>query len=469
MAHRPVLHLTPPANWLNDPNGLVYYAGEYHLFYQHHPHSLDWGPMHWGHAVSRDLLQWEHLPIALAPDESGMIFSGSAMVDWQNSAGVGAEALVALYTCHKEPGHHETQHLAYSLDQGRTWQKYAGNPILPNPGLRDFRDPKVFWHVDHWVMCLAAGREIRFYASRNLKGWTFSGGFALENDPFNGVWETPDLFQLPVAGSRQTRWVLTIGVSAQAPAGGSGSRYFIGHFDGLTFRAESAQWMDYGPDFYAPQSWSDAPDGRRICIGWMSNWQYARQTPASGWRGMFSIPRELTLTETAEGLRLTQQPIAEVKAFRREVFSSQGLTLRPGENPLNGRQAPAWEVEAEIAPGTESRFGFRLHNPNGESIEILFDYKKQVLSLDRSRSGAVDFHPAFAAPISAPLTPGPLRLLVDTHSIEIFTACGQVTLSAAIFPSAAGGQKLAIFSENDPLQIQRLDVFLLEPPTPALN
>ncbi|GAB4500464.1 MAG: hypothetical protein Fur0035_00040 [Anaerolineales bacterium] len=434
---RPLLHFTPPIHWLNDPNGLVYYAGEHHLFYQHHPHSADWGPMHWGHAVSRDLLTWEHLPLALAPDDKGMIFSGSAVVDWYNSAGFGREALLAVFTHHREPGHVESQSLAYSLDNGRSWQKYAGNPVLPNPGLRDFRDPKVFWYADHWVMCLAAGREIRFYTSPNLKEWTRAGVFSPQELPRAALLETPDLFQLPVSGSRQTKWILTLGVSAGTPAGGSGSRYFIGSFDGFTFRAESAHWMDYGPDFYAPQSWSDAPAGRRIVLGWLSDWRYARQSPArEGWRGMFSIPRELTLIETANGLRLAQQPIVEVNAFRREIFSSRGQTPRLGAESLNAMQAAAWDLSLEPAPGAAPRFELRLHSPGGESTRILFDYEKATLTLDRSRSGAADFSPDFSALIRAPLLPGPLRLLVDVNSVEIFAAGGLLTLSALIFPGA---------------------------------
>lgn len=470
---RPRLHFTPPANWLNDPNGLVHYAGEYHLFYQHHPHSLDWGPMHWGHAVSRDLIHWQHLPVALAPDDAGMIFSGSAVVDWHNTAGFGAQALVAIYTCHKEPGHVETQALAYSLDAGRTWQKYPGNPVLTNPGLRDFRDPKVFWHEDHWVMCLAAGREIRFYTAPNLRDWTPSGTFAPQGLlPEGAVWETPDLFQLPVAGSGATRWVLTLGVNAGAPAGGSGACYFVGRFDGRTFTAEEMRngastppsallhWMDYGPDFYAPQTWSDAPNARRICLGWMSNWRYAALTPAAAWRGMFSLPRELTLIETDEGFRLVQQPIAEIRARQRVVFAVEEQTLRPGENPLSGIQASVWDVEAEIAPGAGARFGFRIHTTGGDETLLRFDPARRTITLDRSRSGAVDFHPDFAAPITAPLPPGErlaLRLVVDVHSIELFAANGQVTLSAAIFP-AADDKRLDIFTDGA-LLLHKLQVF----------
>jgi len=438
---RPLLHFTPPANWLNDPNGLVYYAGKYHLFYQYHPHSLDWGPMHWGHATSANLLDWEHQPTALAPDENGMIFSGSAVVDWRNTAGFGAEALAAIFTHHLEPGHLESQSLAFSLDQGQTWQKYSGNPALPNPGLRDFRDPKVFWHNDHWVMCLAAGREIRFYASPNLKDWNFSGVFALKNEPLNGVWETPDLFPLPVAGTNPIRWVLTLSQSAEAPAGGSGSRCCIGYFDGSTFQAESTHWLDYGPDFYAPQSWSDTPDGRRITLGWMSNWQYARQTPApGGWRGMFSLPRELRLVTTENGPRLAQQPIAEVSQRRRLIFSHQQFTLQPGKSLQSDLPFSAWEVEVE--PGAAPRFGCQIRYPGGASAEIWFDYEKQFLSLNRS-----SLHPQSGAVLSAPLRPGRLRLLVDTASIEIFAANGLVTFSAGIFPPE-GRPRLKIFSQT---------------------
>lgn len=530
---RPLIHFTPPGNWLNDPNGLVYHAGEYHLFYQHHPHSPDWGPMHWGHAVSRDLIHWQHLSIALAPDDDGMIFSGSAVVDWRNTAGFGPQALVAIYTCHKEPGHIETQCLAFSHDHGRAWQKYPGNPVLPNPGLRDFRDPKVFWHADRWVMCLAAGREIHLYTAPNLRDWTLASIFAPQDSLLAGaVWETPDLFELPVTGSHQTRWVLTLGVNAGAPAGGSGACYFIGQFDGSTFipdqpSASSAVsdpsvasavsavsglsavsdpsvsptppvsplasaspadstssavsepsvsplpnplpnplplWMDYGPDFYAPQTWSDAPNARRICLGWMSNWRYAPLTPADSWRGMFSLPRELILVETDAGLRLAQRPITEINTIRRKVFSAQGQTLRPEENPFSGIQASVWDVEAEIVPFPAARFGFRIHTAGGGVTHILFDCAQHTITLDRSRSGRVDFHPDFAAPVTAPLPfieTLSLRLVVDTLSIELFAADGRVALSAAIFPADAV-TRLEMFTEADVI-LRKLDIFEIGP------
>jgi fructan beta-fructosidase len=228
--YRPQYHFSPQANWMNDPNGPVYCDGEYHLFYQYHPESPVWGLMHWGHAVSCDLIHWQHLPIALYPDEHGMIFSGSAVVDWNNAAGFGEKAMIIIFTYNKE--HKETQNLAYSTDKGRTWTKYAGNPVIPHPNyLRDFRDPKVFWHENHWVMSLAAGDMILFYASPDLKHWEQSGSFGGGYGCTSGVWETPDLFKLPVDNGPETRWVLTVGVGNGGPAGGSGTQYFIGEFN----------------------------------------------------------------------------------------------------------------------------------------------------------------------------------------------------------------------------------------------
>ena len=235
--YRPSFHFTPPSNWLNDPNGLLYFEGEYHLFYQYHPHSTLWGPMHWGHAVSVDLVNWQHLPIALHPDEHGMIFSGSAVVDWHNSAGFGEKTLVAIFTYSNE--RRESQNLAYSTDKGRTWTKYAGNPVIPYPDHFNFRDPKVIWHEDHWVMSLAAGDTVLFYTSIDLKHWDQSGSFGGGYGSTDGVWETPDLFQLPVANASDSRWVLIVGVGNGGPAGGSATQYFIGDFDGRNFVSEN--------------------------------------------------------------------------------------------------------------------------------------------------------------------------------------------------------------------------------------
>ena len=336
--YRPLFHFTPPANWMNDPNGLVYFEGEYHLFYQYHPESNLWGPMHWGHAVSADLVNWQHLPIALYPDERGMIFSGSAVVDWEDTAGFGKKAMIAVFTYnnHTYNDEHrvEDQNIAYSKDRGRTWTKYNGNPVVPHPGdLKDFRDPKVFWYQDHWVMLLAAGDKVLFYTSSNLKEWDQSGSFGGGGyGSTDGVWETPDLFQLPVTNASDSRWVLTVGLGNGGPAGGSATQYFIGDFDGKNFTSENPKdtvlWADHGTDYYAPQAWNDEPHGRRIMIGWMSNWQYANLTPASTWRGMFSIPRELSLTQTEDGIRLVQNPIPELQSLRGTHTHRQNETIQ---------------------------------------------------------------------------------------------------------------------------------------------
>lgn len=467
----PRFHFMPISGWMNDPNGLVVLAGEYHLFYQHYPYSVDWGPMHWGHAVSRDLIRWEHLPIALSPDDDGMIFSGSAVVDWHDTAGFGREALVAIYTCHREPGHHETQCLAYSLNQGREWRKYPGNPVLPNPGLRDFRDPKVFWWQNRWAMVLAAGRQVLFYHSPDMKNWTLSGKFAIQPNQPNSVWETPDLFPLSIKETGETRWVLTLGVSDGGPAGGSASQYFIGHFDGQTFHPEtpphSPLWLDDGPDCYATQTWSDEPSGRRVLAAWLSNWRYARQTPPLPARGLLTLPRELSLTETTQGPRLAQKPISELAAFRETLFDHANFTLRPGQNPLADIRSTTLDLEMEVIP-TAPRFGLRLRMGKDESTLLMVDFPARLLRLDRSRSGQVNFHPDFAAVHSAALPEFGevlrLRIVLDNTSIEVFAADGQVALTELIFPSPEN-DGLELFTESGNLLIQSLRLHRLTLPS----
>lgn len=467
--YRPAFHFTPHSMWLNDPNGLVYYAGEYHLFYQYHPHSTVWGPMHWGHAVSKDLVNWQYLPIALHPDEHGMIFSGSAVIDWKDTAGFGKEAMVAIFTYNKD--HIETQSFAYSTDRGRTWTKYAGNPVVPHPGnLTDFRDPKVFWHVDHWVMALAAGDRVLFYISPDLKHWEPSGFFGGGFGSTDGVWETPDLFQLPISGA-DSRWVLTVGVGSGAYAGGSGTQYFIGSFDGKTFISdnpkESVLWMDYGADFYAPQSWNDEPNGRRIVIGWMSNWQYARETPTETWRGMFTAPRELSLIDTKEGPRLIQAPIKELQTLRGIHHRWQKETIMPGENLLKNIKGEFLEIIArvEVNPQATS-FGFNLRVSADEQTLVRYDIQKQELTVDRRESGVFDFHEAFASVQTVKLRPVEnsihLHILLDRCSVEVFANDGETVISDVIFPSISS-LGLELFAEGGELKITQLDVFQLTP------
>lgn len=470
-AYRPGYHFTPPVHWMNDPNGLVYYAGEYHLFYQHHPHSNVWGPMHWGHAVSRDLVDWQHLPIALVPDELGMIYSGSAVVDWENTAGFGKEALVIFFTYNKN--YYETQNLAYSLDRGRTWTKYDGNPVLtPPPDTPDFRDPKVIWFgapdSGHWVMSLAAGRSIRFYTSRNLREWQFSGDFSGYGSA-DGVWETPDLFELPVDGGPATRWVLTAGIGNGGPAGGSATQYFVGHFDGTNFQSENPPevtlWADWGADFYASQSWSDEPNGRRIAIAWLSNWKYAIFTPteAEDWRSAFSVPRELSLRRTDAGIRLAQKPIAELESLRGEHQHWENVTVSPAQNLLAGLEADQYEiiVELEPEPGV-GQFGFSLRVGDGEQTLVAYDVSEQKLLIDRRQSGSVDFHADFAAVHTADLALPEkrlrLRILVDRSTLEVFAQDGSLCMTETIFPSAQS-RGMELFTTGGGLKVRRLDVY----------
>lgn len=465
---RPSFHFTPPANWMNDPNGLVFFDGEYHLFYQYHPHSTVWGPMHWGHAVSTDLVHWQHLPIALYPDEQGMIFSGSAVVDVNNTAGFGKNALVVIFTYNKD--YKESQNLACSTDRGRTWTKYAGNPVIPHPAhVRDFRDPKVFWHEDHWVMALAAGDSILFFTSPDLKHWEQSGSFGSGFGSTTGVWEMPDLFKLPLGKDGESRWVLIVGVGNGGPAGGSGTQYFIGYFNGKKFISENHRdtilWTDHGSDYYAPQSWSNEPDGRRIMLGWMSNWQYAREVPSDGWRGMFSVPSELSLKQTEHGIRLIQQPIRELQSLRAEHRHWQAETIQPEVNLLKAFQGQALEIVTEFQVSKDVKsFGFRVRVGVDEHTAIRYSVEDETLNLDRTRSGEVTFHDAFAGVHSAKLTPIKnvirLHIFVDSSSVEVFANGGLVVLTDCIFPSPQSNG-LELFAEGGQVIVNSLDVYRL--------
>src|SRR5690606_13223753 len=303
--HRPQTHFSPKETWINDPNGMVYFAGTYHLFYQHYPDSTVWGPMHWGHATSTDLVHWKHQPIALYPDSLGYIFSGSAVVDSNNTSGFGKDGripLVAIFTHHdpkaREAGknNYENQSIAYSLDSGKTWTKYAHNPVVRNPGIVDFRDPKVTWYEPDkkWIMTLATKDRITFFSSKNLKEWTKESEFGEKLGVHTGVWECPDLFPMNYNG--ETIWILIVSIGDGGPNGGSATQYFTGHFDGQKFIASDStiKWIDYGPDNYAGVTWSNTGD-RKIFLGWMSNWRYASRVPTVKWRSAMTILRDLSL------------------------------------------------------------------------------------------------------------------------------------------------------------------------------
>ena len=466
---RPVCHFTPPAGWMNDPNGLVHHAGEWHLCYQHHPDSLVWGPMHWGHAVSRDLLTWEHLPIALAPDEHGTIFSGSAVVDHDGVAGYGPGVMLAFFTYHRERD--RGQGLAVSLDRGRTWTKHTDNPILlPPDDEMDFRDPKVLRYQDPagpawWVLLLAAGRVLRCYRSEDLRHWAPTGTFADPAGDGLGVLETPELFELPIDDGGERAWVLSFGQTTGGPQGGSGYRYLVGGFDGQRFTPSDGgtevRWADHGADFYAAQSWTDSPDGRRIWVGWMNNWAYAETTPATTWRGAMSIPRELGLTRAGDGrLRLTQRPVRELTRAHEPLVELHEPDLATAQQQLAGVGARSLDVTlaVDFASESEGTLDLAVHHGPGGATRVGYDPVSGQVVVDRSRSsGGLD--PAapshHRSPPLARRAAVELRVLVDTTSIEVFADGGAVVLSVLAFPPPGG---TGIRLELDGARVTRLAV-----------
>ncbi len=484
---RPVCHFTPPVGWMNDPNGLVHHAGEWHLYYQHHPDSLVWGPMHWGHAVSRDLLTWEHLPIALAPDEHGTIFSGSAVVDRDGVAGYGPGAMLAFFTYHRERD--RGQGLAVSLDAGRTWTKHAGNPILlPPVGDVDFRDPRVLRYQDPagpvwWVMVVAAGRVLRFYRSDDLLVWTPTGTFADPAGDDLAVLETPELFELPIDDGAERAWGLVFGQTTGGPQGGSGARYVVGGFDGERFTPSDGdaevRWADHGADFYAAQSWTDSPDGRRIWVAWMNNWAYAERIPATTWRGVLSIPRELGLARDTVGqLRLTQRPVDELTRAQQPLLDLREPDLETAQQQLARVRGAGLDVtlEVEFASEGEGHLELAVHHGPAGATRVGYDPVSGEVVVDRSRSGGA-LDPVAPGGALDPVAPGgaldpvapsrhrspplgrraavELRVLVDTTSIEVFADGGAVVLSVLAFPlPGATGLRLDL----DGARIARLAV-----------
>ncbi len=627
--YRPQFHFSPPTQWMNDPNGMVYYEGEYHLFYQYHPYSNVWGPMHWGHAVSKDLVQWENLPIAIYPDDSlGTIFSGSAVVDWDNTSGLGENGeppLVAIFTLHDSIGERvtrtntfQTQGIAYSNDKGRTWTHYEGNPVIQNPGIRDFRDPKVSWHEEseQWVMVLAARDRIMFYTSPNLKEWTLASEFGADLGAHGGVWECPDLFELSVQGTSASRWVLLVSINPGGPNGGSATQYFIGDFDGHRFTldpafsdyvgkkaavlpegtvfadfekgygdwqlegeafgkepargaigaqnliegflgnalansffsgdrskgklispaftieadyinfligggqhqgqtcmnllvdgkaiktatgkgteklawhawdvsqwkgqrahieiiddhtggwghinvdhiqfantparpaTQKAVWLDYGRDNYAGVTWSDIPeeDGRRLFIGWMSNWDYAEVVPTTVWRSAMTLPRELQLITTSEGLRLSSKPVRELETLRQQTITFEAVDISPTQNISEEYQLIPRRLELSLdislQASSNGRFGLQLSNENGETYRIGFDGDTNQFFSDRTKARSQTFSEKFADAVSyAPriLQDSTIKMhfFIDESSIELFADDGATVMTELFFPTEA--------------------------------
>jgi len=438
---RPTYHFSPLYGWMNDPNGMVYRDGEYHLFYQHNPYGSKWGNMHWGHAISKDLINWEHRPDAITPDALGTIFSGSAVVDTDNTAGFGAGAIVAIYTQNSD---RQVQSIAYSTDNGRSFTKYENNPVLTSDA-RDFRDPKVFWHKEtqRWIMLLAVGQEMQIFSSSNLKDWAFESSFGEGQGAHGGVWECPDLFELPVDGTNEKKWVLLCNLNPGGPFGGSATQYFVGTFNGKEFANESpsqTKWMDWGKDHYAAVTWSDAPDNRRIAIAWMSNWQYANDVPTSQYRSPNSVPRDLSLFTVDGETYLQSAPSPELLKLRdiskKRSFKVNGT--RTIKDMIAGNEG-AYEIELTIENQYADVIGFRLYNDKGEEVDMQYDMKEKKFSMDRRKSGEVGFNENFPMLTWTAIESGKdelkLRLFVDKSSVEAFVDGGRFVMTNQVFPS----------------------------------
>lgn len=484
--HRPQFHFSPREKWMNDPNGMVYYEGEYHLFYQYYPDSTIWGPMHWGHAVSRDMVHWQHLPVALYPDSLGYIFSGSAVVDWKNTSGFGKDGrppLIAIFTYHDPNGdkegrkNYQYQAIAYSNDKGRTWTKYEGNPVVPNTGNhKDFRDPKVIWDDERqqWVMVLAAYDHIKFWASLDLKKWTHLSDWGASYGAHTGVWECPDLFPMRIGSTSESKWVLLVSINPGGPFGGSATQYFVGDFDGKKFSLDKsyerdvkngeAVWLDYGRDNYAGVTWSDIPkeDGRRLFLGWMSNWEYANVVPTEIWRSAMTIPRTLTLEMTDPGFRLFSKPVRELQRIRADSHELKSvlineefdLTEKFGITPAGLELELAFELPIEGIMD----FGIELSNSKGEHYRMGYHYTQNEFYSDRTKSGDFTFSDTFAGTI--PKSPRILRnqtlrfhFFIDVASIELFADEGANTMTEIFFPSE-DFNTIKIFSQNGKVKLE---------------
>ncbi|MBU3743833.1 MAG: glycoside hydrolase family 32 protein [Sediminibacterium sp.] len=448
--YRPSIHFTPKANWMNDPNGLVFYKGNYHLFYQYHPGSKVWGPMHWGHAISKDLINWQHLPIALYPDSLGYIFSGSVVVDEFNTANLqqgNEKTLIAIFTYHDPQGEKagnssfQKQGMAYSNDGGYTWKKYPNNPVLNNPGKRDFRDPKVSWYAKEkkWVMTLAVGNHVEFYSSPNLKVWTCLSSYGEKEGAHGGVWECPDLIRMQDATTGKEHWVLLVSIGNGGPNGGSATQYFTGTFNGKTFineeQPEVVKWVDQGTDNYAGVTYFNAPGKDPIFIGWMSNWQYAQQVPTHPWRSAMTIPRILQIKTMDGHSRLISQPVPALQRYPlSKINTLPGATI-----PLKDS---AYQVSITVSlpekPEKDTLLLANWTNSAGDTLALQYVIGEASIIIDRTHSGIVDFHPAFAKKIVGKRIQKTrkftIQLIMDSSSLELFTDEGSLVMSALFFP-----------------------------------
>jgi sucrose-6-phosphate hydrolase SacC (GH32 family) len=485
---RPALHYAARNTWLNDPNGLIFHDGVYHLYYQNNPLGNVWGNMSWGHATSPDLLTWTEHPVAIACDENEDIFSGSVVFDRENTSGFGAGSvapLVAIYTSAFKPGSGnegvQAQSLASSLDGGYTWTKHTDNPVLSR-GSSEFRDPKVIRYDgeagSYWVMVAVEAKEFQvvLYKSENLKDWELLSTFGPANAT-GGVWECPDLFPLPVDGDPENlKWVLTINLNPGGPNNGSAGQYFVGHFDGTTFtsattvteglqdpdRLDEYQWLDWGRDYYAAVSFSDAPDNRRLMIAWMNNWEYANHIPTTPWRSPMSLAREVSLQSSDGNLCLVQQPAGDWAALAcQESYCLPETTIHEGMHVLAGAAGTVQRIDVRFTPGSAEEFGLVLCGNGVKGTRVGIRPGDGKLFVDRQESGQTDFHESFpsidTAPIRATAGSYHLTIFVDRCSVEVFAQGGQVTMTELIFP-AGSSTDLSVYAVGGTATIESLQV-----------
>ena len=493
--YRPVYHHTPLYGWMNDPNGMVYKDGEYHLYFQYNPYGSKWGNMHWGHSVSTDLIHWNHLKPAIARDTLGHIFSGSTVVDKNNTAGYGDNALIALYTSASDE-HGQIQCMAYSTDDGRTYTKYEKNPVLvPFDGLKDFRDPKVFWYEPDkkWVMIVSADKEMRFYATQNLKDWEYMSAFGKGYGAQPNQFECPDFIQLPVDGNKnKMKWVMLVNINPGCMFGGSATEYFVGDFDGKEFtcdtKPETVKWLDYGKDHYAAVCISNTGE-RIISIPWMSNWQYANVTPIRQYRGANGLPRELSLYTKDGQIYVAADVVKEVEALRKDTRSFDPITVKDEYkiDEIVPQTDGAYELEMDITPNTSGVAGFDLMNAKGEVAKIYLDMKSGKLVMDRTASGlvafgeksephaketddhrktmSVNYQNDFALGTWAPLSlcegkTYHLNVFVDKCSVEIFVDGGRIAMTNLVFPTEPYNT-LRFYTEGGEAQVSNMKVYKL--------
>jgi len=475
-AFRPAFHHTPLYGWMNDPNGMVYKDGVWHLYYQCNPYGSKWQNMTWGHSTSRDLVTWQHHPAAIEPNGLGTVFSGSCALDPMNTAGFGSDNIIALYT---SAGASQIQSLAHSNDGGETFEIYPGNPVITLES--EARDPNMFWNKDthEWNLLLAHAldHEMLVFTSPDLKRWTLESSFGKGLGSQDGVWECPDMFPLAVDGSGEMKWMLICNINPGGPFGGSATQYFIGDFDGKTFTPDTdlqgnvpTKWMDFGKDHYATVSWSDAPDGRRTVIGWMSNWQYAAEVPTTQFRSANTLPREVGLFKASDGqIYASSAPSPEVNALRGNVaLTKQSVNVKEKTRmyPLPTENGGICEIDLTVAPQKASAITLTLSNAKGENVVMTYNPKKSEFSFDRRNSGLTDFSQDFPAVTTAPtFNDGgklSLRIFIDRSSIEVFGNGGKFAMTNLVFPTQPY-TTMSVNATDANARIENLTIYPLKP------